>query len=389
MPGTREQSLVNQEILLGFRNLYNGVLADVDSFTSIQILNQNAVVVHTINPAAIQRLETGVYQALAPASIFTTPGTYQDSWKYTAVALGLLVTTTFNINVYVVPPAPQANFGPGGVLDCTLSELDACMLKSRYLWPVWSVIANGYYLPDFILQSHIDSAISWARRQLGIPLTHVRVRTQPFGSNMGATPVFGTDYEEEGRLIQWDAVDSMVWSSIRLPHTGILKVHSLRGVYGGRVVYNIPQSWVDRNELSQGHLRIRPTTVGAITSLISNDGQFLDVSLLEATGSNIVPGFWAVDYDYGQEGGRIAKEICDLIMKKSAVLLLDQIGMAISRGLSGRSAGVDGLSSSINYVANAEKSMFGALATRYEQDLNPENIMEMRRYYKGISVFIG
>jgi hypothetical protein len=100
-----------------------------------------------------------------------------------------------------------------------------------------------------------------------------------------------------------------------------------------------------------------------------------------------VPGFWAVDYVYGQEDDEIPREICDVIMKRAACLILDQIGMEISRGIANRSASVDGLSSSVSLLANVERSMFGSLAARYEQDLTEENLLSMRRHYRGPSVF--
>jgi len=385
--GTRAESLVNQPCTLGFRHIYAGVLQDIFQIIGIQIVDQNNQQILFIPPSQIQRLELGTYQATIPGNYLPTPGTYRDIWSLIPVPAASVRILSFDINVVLQSSQPTVTF-PGS-LQCSLADLDACMLKTKYLWPVWSALANGYYLPDNVLQFHIDNGITFVQRQLGIPLQQIRVLTFPYSdSQTPANPVLGVDYDEEGDLVQWSAVESLQWSSVRLPHTGIIRVRGLRGIYGGRTVYRIPTDWVDRNELKMGLLRVRPTTTGSIANIVDNSGRFLDVTLLESIGANFVPGFWAVDYDYGQPNSKFPREICDVIMKKASIILLDQLGMAISKGLGGRSASVDGLSSSINYVANAERSMFGALARRYEDDLAPENLLDMRRYYKGPSVFI-
>jgi len=226
-------------------------------------------------------------------------------------------------------------------------------------------------------------------RRINQKLRHTRVLTKPYADyQTPPNPQLGTDYDEDGDLIQWSAIESHHWSTIRLPRTNIIKVTGVRGVYQGRTVYRIPLDWIEGNYLRNGFIRIRPTTTGTINTLVDNSGQFLDVTLLESIGNQFVPGFWAVDYEYGFKNGYLAKEICDAIMKKAAIGLLDQIGMSITKGLASKSASADGLSSSIGLVANAEKSLFGSLVTRYESDLQDLNLDDMKRKYKGPSVFI-
>jgi hypothetical protein len=334
----------------------------------------------------IQHIGVGTYQALIPADVLNKMGGWRDVWRVEGIQGAGQRNFEFVINVVVVPSA-IATPSLETITNCTLSDLDCCMLKKNYLWPVWSVLANGYYLPDDRLQHHIDVAISWAERHVGLPFRQTRVRTRPFADDFTNMQI-GVDYDEEGGLVQWDEADSQHWSTIRLPHTNIIRVVSVRGIYGGQNVYRIPDVWVQRNELKNGFVRIRPTTTGSIANIVDSSGRFLDVTLLESIGMNFVPGFWAVDYDYGMEGGLIPKEICDLVMKRAAVILLDQLGQAIGRGLTSRSASVDGLSSSLGTVANSERTMFGALARRYEEDLAPENLLDLRRYYKGMGIFI-
>jgi len=385
--GNRSESLVGQSVNLGLRHIYSGVLTDAYQILGVRILNAQYQQIGFIPGASVQHLDLGTYQVTAPGSLFTGPGLYHDVWELVPVSGASQRNLTFDINVVTVASQQVPNFS--ALLSCTLADLDACLLKKNYLWPVWQVLANGYYLSDSVLQWAIDTGITYMQRQLGIPLRHVRVLTKPYADDQTpVNPVKGVDYEEDGQLIQWSAIESQWWSSVRLPRTGIIRVRSIRGIYGGKTVYRIPNDWIINNELRMGVIRIRPTTAGALNNIVDSSGRFLDVTLLEALGNNFVPGFWAVDYDYGQENGELPKEICDVIMKKAAVTILDQLGMSISKGLASRAASVDGLSTSVGFVASAERSMFGALSARYEQELDAVNLTEMRKYYKGPSVFI-
>jgi hypothetical protein len=128
--------------------------------------------------------------------------------------------------------------------------------------------------------------------------------------------------------------------------------------------------------------------LGAVAGgIIDYSGRFLDVTLLESIGANFVPGFWAVDAVIGNSDS-FPREIYDLIMKKASCDILEQLSAAITKGLASRSASVDGLSSSIGFVANAEIGMFGALKMQYSQTLAQDNINEMRKFYKGFKVVI-
>jgi hypothetical protein len=220
------------------------------------------------------------------------------------------------------------------------------------------------------------------QQKLGIPLRQMRVMTKPFATG---NPVLGTDYDEEGSLIQYSSASGR-WATVRLPHSHIIRINRVAGVYNNRIIYHIPNEWVDGNEFKLGYFRIRPTQAGANSYIIDENGQFLEWMLLEVNGSNTVPGFWCVDYTYGSADNQIPRDICDTIMKRAACHLLDQIGMEISRGIANRSASVDGLSSSVNLLANNERTMFGALAARYEQDLSDERLLDMRRTYKGVFI---
>lgn len=392
MANSRSQTIIGGEVLIGFRHFYEGVLTNASSVMDVSILDPDTLEVrHVIPGPSIVNVDTGMYQALVPAGILSKIGNWRDSWRVQSVPGATI--RHFNFTITVVNALSFGGPGSGlqpsleEITNCNLYNLDACMLKKHYLWPVWSVLSNGYYLPDSTLQHHIDNSISWAQRQIGVPFRQTRVRTLPFGEDAGSM-VLGTDYDETGDLIEWSEPDSQHWSTIRLPHTNIIRVLSVRGIYGGRQVYRIPDVWVQRNEIKNGFVRIRPTTTGSIANIIDGSGRFLDVTLLESLGMNFVPGFWAVDYDYGFEGGAIPRELCDVVMKKASILLLDQLGQAIGRGLSSRSASVDGLSSQISNVANSERTMFGALARRYEEELAPENLKDLRLYHKGMGIFI-
>lgn len=382
----RGQTLVNQAVNLGFRHFYSGVLQDAFQIIDVKILDPNFNPVLTVLGADVSHVGPGGYQVTVPANVLNRPGKWYDVWRIQSLSNSTVRALIFENDVVTILDSGPPNFP--AVLQSRLADLDACMLKKYYLWPVWTTLQNGYYLSDAVLQHHIDVGITWAQRQLGIPLQQVRVLTFPYADDQTPfTPQIGVDYDEDGELLQWSAIGSLEWSSIRLPHSGIIRIRGLRGIYGGRTVYRIPNEWVDRNQLDMGFVRIRPTTAGAINNIVDNSGRFLDVTLLEGIGATHVPGFWAVDYDYGQPGGVFAKEITDVIMKKAALNLLEQLSASITKGLNSRSASVDGLSSSVSF-SGGERGIFGALASQYAQDLSPENMIDMRRMYRGPSVFI-
>ena len=386
--GVRSESLVNDSVILGFRHIYLGALTDADQIINIVVTDVNGAQKAVIPGGSIIRTGLGSYEAVLPGGILTDPGTYYDTWNVIPVPLGNNTYYQFPINVVTVLTASQSSVRQA--LECSLSDLDACMLKTFYLWPVWSVLANGYYIPDYILQRKIDISITKMERLLNMPLERRRVLTRPFAEyQTPVNPVLGVDYEEEGRLLDWSFNESLSgWVNLKLPHSNILRVTGMRGIYGGRAVYRIPQEWINRNELTMGYVRVRPTTAGSIRTLVDGSGKFLDETLLEAIGQNSVPGFWAVDYEYGPKNSRFALELCDWIMKKAAVEVLSEIGQQITRGLSGRSASVDGLSTSLSFVASAERGIFGALEATYQQDLQETDTQDMRRKYKGMSIVI-
>lgn len=383
---SRSDALVNQSLTLGFRHL-NGAqgLVNAEEIVSVKIYDPQGNLMGTLAGSSVQNPEAGVYQVTAPGNWFPAPGQYHDVWLVRSTSTSSPRNFSFDIQVVLFQNSQPPDFAT--VLTCNLASLDACMLKKFFLWPVWTVLSNGYYLSDSILQYHIDTSITEVQRLLGIPLRRVRVRTRPFADE---TPnlVKGVDYEEDGFLQDWNAIDSEQWSTIRLPVTGVYRVVGVRGVFNGKTVYRIPNEWVDRNHLRMGFIRIRPTTAGTLQNLVDSSGRFLDVTLLEAIGNNFVPGFWALDYDYGAADDRIEKEICSVIMKKAAIMTLDQLGQAIGRGLTSRSTSVDGLSSSLGFVASSERTIFGALVNRYQEETSDEKLMDMRRFYKGPSAFI-
>jgi len=384
--GTRAETLVGQDVTLGLRHVYNGILMDAYQIVNVIILNEQYQQIAVIPGGSVEHVGTGTYQVTVPGSLFPARGTYHDQWQIIPLNGASQRNLVFDINVVTMLTGGVPNYNE--LLTCTIGDLTACTLKKFYLWPVWQALANGYYLPDNTIQHHVDVAITWMERQIGTPLRGRRVLTKPYADTQAPPPVKGVDYDEDGHLLPWQQQQSFMWSAIRLPHSNIVRVRNVRGVYAGKTVYRIPNEWVVGNEMKMGWVYIRPTTAGAINIIIDNNGQFLDVTLLEAVGNHMVPGFWAIDYDYGPEDGAIAKEVCDIVMKKAAVVLLDEIGIAISRGIASRSFGVDGLSSSVNLLATAEMTQFGALARRYEVDLDPDNIASMRANYRGLPTWI-
>ena len=387
---TRAATLLGESVVLGFSHFLNGVLADAYQMNQVILKDSNYNSVMTFNSGQIYYVGLGSYQVIVPANILNQLGTWHDAWSFIPSEGATVKNVILDVEVVNVAPQPTPSWTE---LSCNLIDLDACKLKKYYLWPVWSILKSGYYVEDSILNYTIDTAISFMQRRLGLPLRLMRVLTRPYADyQYPLNPVKGVDYDEDGQLIQWSAIESLQWSQVHLPHKNIVRINGLRGIYGGKTVYRIPTEWVEPNQLAIGYLRVRPTTAGALNNIVDNSGRFLDVTLLESTGAQMVPGFWAVDYTYGNgpgfEDGAIPKEICDAILSHAAVKILEQISTAITRGIASRSASVDGLSSSISYMATQQTGIFGNLATLYRERISEENLDEMKRYYAGPSIAI-
>ncbi|MGZ3772952.1 MAG: hypothetical protein ACXVCY_04200 [Pseudobdellovibrionaceae bacterium] len=380
---SRNATLVGEALTLGYRNLVSGVLKDAQNIISVRILDYALQVIYEVPAANIFHDDFGMYRAEIPAGVLSKVGSFTEQWQVAQID-NSQTTTQFTIEVTNTREPEKQDFAK--ILSITLADLSPYILKKNYLWPVLDLLSN-YNLSDRSIQNTIDVMTSQASRRLGMPLRQVRVITRPFNPKK-PIPIKGVDYDEEGKLVPWSAVGSDSWFSFSLPRQDIIRVRSIRGVIGDRAVYEIPDAWVDRNELQTGYVRIRATSLGVATAIIDPQGMILDPGLFGVNGSNTVPGFWAVDFDYGSVNDEIPLEVGDAILKMAAVRVLEQLSMAITQGIGSRSASVDGTSSSVGYLANTERGMFSALASNYQSDLQFVDWNEMKKAYKGLSVFI-
>jgi hypothetical protein len=80
--GTRYETLVGEECLLGFRHLFGGQISDVHQMNGVRILDENFAPIHYINPVDISHVGLGSYQCTIPAGILNKTGKYYDVWLY-------------------------------------------------------------------------------------------------------------------------------------------------------------------------------------------------------------------------------------------------------------------------------------------------------------------
>ena len=132
--GTRAESLVTEAASLTYRNMPGGVLMDAFEIVAVLILNPDYQQVATIPGSAVTRTDLGAYSVSAPGNLFSVPGVFHDVWQVRQVDGGGLTSYTYDINVVNAASPSATNFS--AVLNVTLENLDACMLKQKYLWPV-------------------------------------------------------------------------------------------------------------------------------------------------------------------------------------------------------------------------------------------------------------
>lgn len=245
-------------------------------------------------------------------------------------------------------------------------------MKNRVIFGIPLYDTEGNPFPDDLLQSYLDSAISWAEQTLNIAI-------QP------------RDEEETHDFL---SMDYMNWSYIKVWKKPILEVQEIQLYYGDKPMMKIPKEWIKVDNLG-GMIQLFPTSGTTSGMIITNSGGMF-LPMLHGQLS-YVPQMWRVKYKAGMNEPAenqvyrktdIHPNLKDVIYRKTAMGVMGVWGdLIIGAGIANQSVSLDGLSQSIGTTQSA---MFGGASSRIKQLQEDIDLMmpTLRSYYGGIDMTV-
>lgn len=200
-------------------------------------------------------------------------------------------------------------------------------------------------LPPETIRWHLRTALSALEVQLGIPL--------------GITVVKSPNLDEGAMYDRLDArrpflpMDSIQFLKIDLPGP-VISVERIRAYYFGLLQWQWSTNMETLNsvrvEWKAGNIHIVPLNLGVAAA--GMDPSIF--SLIQRFGpTNVMVDFWSVDYTLGPidrngHPGQVPAAAAHWVYCQAALTLFPMIGTAITKGLSGTSVSIDGVSRSVS-----------------------------------------
>lgn len=220
--------------------------------------------------------------------------------------------------------------------------------------------SKGNPFPQKMFIQHMNSALSYISRQLGIE-------------------IIKKDIIEHHDYI---ASDYYNWGYLKLNKKPVKQVKSLVLKFGNSSM-NIPLEWIKLDKMS-GIIRLYPSSFsGAGTLAVLKDGTVLGMSSW-----NKAPLAWEVKYEAGFDKDEIPADLLECIQKQTACNVLNVWGdLILGAGIASSSISLDGLSQS---VGTTQSAMFGGASARVNE--YKENIKDLldglRQFYSGIQMVV-
>jgi hypothetical protein len=245
-------------------------------------------------------------------------------------------------------------------------------MQSRVIFGIPLNDSEGNPFPDDLLQSYLDSSISWMEQTLNIVIQE----------------------REEEEYHDYIQSDYMNWNFIKLWKKPILEIESVEMIYGQNRMFQIPNDWLKVDKLA-GTMQIFPIS-GSAGGMIINAGGGAWTPLIHGR-MGYAPQMWRIKYKAGMNDSTekqvtrvntIHPLLKDLIYRKTAMGILGVWGdLIIGAGIANQSVGIDGLSQSIG---TTQSPMFGGASARISQLKEDIETMlpALRSYYGGIDMTV-
>lgn len=163
----------------------------------------------------------------------------------------------------------------------------------------------------------------------------------------------------------------------------LLRVVRLEGWYANQKALTIPQDWITV-ERKAGMVTFVPITGSALLQT-TGFGAIWGLNIGRIGGNSYLPNFWHYRIVAGLESLDGAKHsIRELIAKRAALKILENLSLGASAGRTNRSAQRDGVSENWSYGG---QGAYGEKITAYREWLDRE-IPRARQYHGGMEVIV-
>lgn len=243
-----------------------------------------------------------------------------------------------------------------GVLN---EEFKVDEMIQNYMFGIDLSDSDGNPFPEHILIHHLNSAIHYAERILGIQI--------------GVT--------EEEEYHDYHMSDYMNWGFIQLYKYPALEIEELCMMYGNKKGFVVPNDWIQLDKLT-GKVSLFPNHGTANSLIISSGGTILGLH----TRWSYAPQMWYVKYKAGLD--TVPADLYELVYKKATISILQVWGdLILGAGIASQSVSIDGLSQSIGTTQSA---MFGGASARcdeYRKDID-RLLPALKSKYTGIKMIV-
>lgn len=256
-----------------------------------------------------------------------------------------------------------------------MSYFDLNVIRNVHLFGINLKDSEGNPFPDELLQTYLDSAISWAEKKLGVVI-HPRT-------------------EEESH--DYHLLDYRNWGYLRLYRKPVIEIESLEMYYGQNKVLSIPSDWIKIDPLA-GAIQLFPSAGTGSTGPIITSAGSLFIPLTQGS-FQYAPQLWKIKYKAGmtlpEEGDSqiyrkydLPPDLVELIYKKASMSIMTVWGdLILGAGIASQSISLDGASQSINTTQSAMYGGASARVNQLKEDID-ELLATLQKMYVGLKVTV-
>ena len=233
-------------------------------------------------------------------------------------------------------------------------------LKQNYMFGIDLSDSQGNPFPRSIIIHHLNAAISYVERTLGIQIVE----------------------SEETELHDFNQNDYLNWGYLQLFKCPAIEVLDLRLTHGNDDGMVIPKEWIQLNKKTS-QVTIFPRSGSSGSLIIGANG-----GLIGMQGRlSYAPQLWRVTYKAGLD--EIPADLYEAIYKKATIGVLQLWGdLIIGAGIASQSVSIDGFSQSIGTTQSAMYGGASARCEEYRKDLDKRLLPTLKSYYTGLKMAV-
>jgi hypothetical protein len=249
-------------------------------------------------------------------------------------------------------------------------------LRYTFLWGVDFKASNGEAFTDEQIAYQIEVAQKQIERQLNITLRKTRIRCDPGRRGLQK----GVDYDEEENYYTYSRAKIQRNGLIDLRKRPVLSVSRLDLMSR----HNSAHSLLDAYTLDKTKGRItffnRPPRMDDTYRAVQVAAYPYGAETWER---NLL---YAIDYTAGYEkSDDVPADLRDVVAKKGAIALLNNIGRGLMSGFSSSSLSLDGVSESFSSTQSATSAFYGADIKQYQDEIE-QYIQDNKRKFAHLAM---